>query len=103
MAVLIEPSVVFLKPRGMERPEASWRWAWDCVVRAPMAVQQMRSPMYWGVMGSRSSVAVGISISTSWARNCLAMVRPVRMSDCWFRCGSRMRPFQPTLVRGFSK
>ena len=36
-ATWIEPSVPFLKPTGIERPEASSRWIWLSVVRAPMA------------------------------------------------------------------
>ena len=39
-----EPSVPFLKPTGVDRPEAISRWVWDSEVRAPMAVQLMRSP-----------------------------------------------------------
>ena len=34
----------FLKPTGVDRPEAISRWVWDSEVRAPMAVQAMRSP-----------------------------------------------------------
>jgi hypothetical protein len=33
------PSVPFLKPTGQLRPEASWRWLWLSVVRAPIAPQ----------------------------------------------------------------
>ena len=51
--------MAFLKPTGVERPLDISRWVWDSEVRAPMAVQLMRSPMYWGVLGSRASVAVG--------------------------------------------
>lgn len=42
-AIWMEPPVPFLKPTGMERPEASSRWIWDSVVRAPMAPHAMRS------------------------------------------------------------
>src|SRR2546421_584377 len=42
------PSVPFLKPTGAERPEASSRCTWLSVVRAPMAPQDTRSPMYCG-------------------------------------------------------
>jgi hypothetical protein len=38
------PSVPFLKPTGVDRPEAISRWVWDSEVRAPIAVQAMRSP-----------------------------------------------------------
>ena len=37
------PSVPFLKPTGQLRPEASWRWLWLSVVRAPMAPQATSS------------------------------------------------------------
>ena len=36
------PSVRFLKPIGIERPEPSWRWIWLSVVRAPIAPQATR-------------------------------------------------------------
>ena len=42
-AALRSPPVAFLKPTGMERPEAIWRWVWDSEVRAPMAAQQRES------------------------------------------------------------
>jgi len=38
------PSVPFLNPTGVERPEDISRWVCDSEVRAPMAVQAMRSP-----------------------------------------------------------
>ena len=38
------PSVPFLKPTGVERPEDISRWVCDSEVRAPMAVQVTRSP-----------------------------------------------------------
>src|SRR5690554_7007727 len=49
------PSVPFLKPTAQDRPEASSRWVWDSVVRAPMADQEIRSCRYWGEMGSSAS------------------------------------------------
>src|SRR6478752_1880510 len=54
------PSVPFLKPIGIDSPEASWRWIWLSVVRAPIAPQATRSATYWGLMGSRNSVAAGV-------------------------------------------
>src|SRR5580658_6474836 len=39
IAVWTDPSVPFLKPIGMERPEAIWRWVCDSAVRAPIADQ----------------------------------------------------------------
>ncbi len=58
-AILMLPSVPFLKPTGQDRPEASSRCTCDSVVRAPMAPQLMRSAVYCGVMVSRNSVAAG--------------------------------------------
>jgi hypothetical protein len=66
MAASRLPSVLFLKPMGMERPEAISRWVWLSVVRAPIAVQAITSAMYWGVMGSSSSVAAG---NPEWAKS----------------------------------
>ena len=40
MAILTFPSVPFLNPTGIERPEASSRCTWLSVVRAPMAPQE---------------------------------------------------------------
>lgn len=41
MATPTLPSVPFLKPIGKETPEASSRWSWDSVVRAPIAPQEI--------------------------------------------------------------
>ena len=60
------PSVRFLKPTGIDRPDPSWRWIWLSVVRAPIAPQQTASEMYCGVIGSRNSQPTGRpSASTS--------------------------------------
>jgi hypothetical protein len=48
VAIFMLPSVPFLKPMGADRPEASSRCTWLSVVRAPMAPQAIRSPMYCG-------------------------------------------------------
>ena len=48
IAILMLPSVPFLKPIGADRPEASSRCTWLSVVRAPIAPQLIRSPMYCG-------------------------------------------------------
>jgi hypothetical protein len=53
------PSVPFLKPTGQLRPEASWRWLWLSVVRAPIAPQATSSAMNCGLSRSRNSVPVG--------------------------------------------
>ena len=39
MAIWTPPSVPFLKPTGIDRPEASSRCTWLSVVRAPIAPQ----------------------------------------------------------------
>src|SRR6059036_1291552 len=55
IAIWTPPSVPFLKPTGIERPEASSRWTWLSVVRAPIAPQVTRSEVNCGVIGSRNS------------------------------------------------
>ena len=56
IAIWIDPSVPFLNPIGAERPEASCLCIWLSVVLAPIAPQLIRSPIYWGVMGSKNSL-----------------------------------------------
>ena len=80
MAVDALPSVPFLKPIGIERPDAISRWVWLSVVRAPMAVQLIKSAMYWGTTGSSSSVAAGKPISARCSSRPRASFRPVLMS-----------------------
>ena len=58
-AIRTLPSVPFLKPTGAERPEASSRCTCDSVVRAPIAPQETRSPMYCGEITSRNSQPAG--------------------------------------------
>ena len=97
------PSVPFLKPTGEESPEASSRCTCDSVVRAPIAPQAIRSAVYWGVMVSRNSVAQGSPSEVMSASRRRASRKPSLISKLPSRRGSLMRPFQPTLVRGFSK
>ena len=102
-AIFTLPSVPFLKPIGAELPDASSRCTWLSVVRAPMAPQAIRSPMYCGEMVSSSSLPDGtpsrpMSIS-SWR----AIRRPSLMRQLSSSQGSLISPFQPTVVRGFSK
>ena len=59
--------------------------------------------MYWGVMGSRSSVAVGRPRSSTSRRKCRAVRSPFSRLQVSLRSGSMINPFQPTVVRGFSK
>ncbi|MOA45429.1 hypothetical protein D3C78_1678250 [compost metagenome] len=103
MAVPRLPSVPFLKPTGMERPEAISLWVWDSVVRAPMADQEKSSARYWGLMGSSASVASGNSSSASQQSSSRARCSPNSTSKVPSRLGSLIKPFQPTVVRGFSK
>jgi hypothetical protein len=102
-AICTVPRVPFLKPTGMLRPEASSRCTWLSVVRAPMAPQLTRSATYCGEIGSRNSVPVGTPSSTTSRRKPRATRRPRLMLKLPSRSGSLMRPFQPTVVRGFSK
>ena len=61
MAIWTPPSVPFLKPTGMDRPEASSRCTWLSVVRAPMAPQDTRSEMNCGEIGIQELAAGGQS------------------------------------------
>ena len=97
------PSVRFLKPIGIERPEPSWRWIWLSVVRAPIAPQATVSEMYCGVIGSRNSQPTGRPRSSTCSSSVRAIRRPALTSPEPSRWGSLIRPFQPVVVRGFSK
>ena len=97
------PSVPFLMPTGMDRPLAISRWVWDSVVRAPIALQEMRSAMYCGVIGSSASVAQGRPSSFRSSRSLRAMRRPFVYMKGVVEVGVVDEPFQPTVVRGFSK
>ena len=54
-------------------------------------------------MGSRNSVAVGIPKSSTSPKKVLAIRKPFGISQDPFNWGSMIKPFQPTVVRGFSK
>ena len=97
------PSVRFLKPTGIDRPDPSWRWTWLSVVRAPIAPQATVSEMYCGVIGSRNSQPIGRSSASTSSSSSRAVRRPVSTSPEPSRCGSLIMPFQPVVVRGFSK
>jgi hypothetical protein len=104
-------------------PLANSRWSCDSVVRAPMAPQAMRSwpsmgkcprkgiislsalltEIYWGEMVSSSSLPTGTPISLRSFRSCLPILRPLLTLKEPSISGSLMRPFQPTVVRGFCK
>jgi hypothetical protein len=103
MAASMLPSVPFLKPTGVERPDAISRCVCDSEVRAPIAVHETRSPRYCGAIGSSASVAAGRPSSATRSRNARAFSIP---SSTWKESsmrGSLMKPFQPVEVRGFSK
>ena len=87
----------------MESPLLIWRWQGLSVVRAPMLASAIRSAMYCGVIGSSISVAAGRPRSATSSRIRRAFRRPSAMSNFSFRPGSEISPFQPTVVRGFSK
>jgi hypothetical protein len=76
IAISTSPSVPFLKPTGVDRPEDISRWVCDSVVRAPIAVQAIRSPRYCGEIGSSASVAVGRPSSQTSSRNWRARSMP---------------------------
>ena len=102
-AVCVLPSVPFLNPTGIDRPDASSRCTWLSVVRAPIATHEVRSAMYCGICVSRNSDAVGSPMSFRSTSSCRARRSPLLMWKLSSRSGSLMRPFQPTDVRGFSK
>ncbi len=87
----------------MLRPLLIWRWQGLSVVRAPMLAKAIRSAMYCGVIGSSISVAAGSPIPAISNSNRRAFRSPSAMSNCSLRPGSLIRPFQPMVVRGFSK
>ena len=102
-ATWTSPSVPFLNPTGMDRPEASWRCTWLSVVRAPIAPQVTVSAMYCGVIGSSHSQPTGIPAPTMSSSRRRAVRRPRCTSNESSMPGSLIRPFQPVTVRGFSK
>ena len=99
MAICVLPSVPFLKPTGIERPDESWRCTWLSVVRAPMAPHETRSAMYCGVIVSRNSHPAGRPFSARSSSRPRASSRPSLTLNVLSRCGSLMSPFHPTVVR----
>lgn len=57
---------------------------------------------YCGLMVSNNSNPIGTPKSVKSQSNCLAMRRPLLILKEPSISGSLMRPFQPTVVRGFS-
>ncbi len=103
IAPFVPPSVPFLKPTGMLRPEASSRCTWLSEVRAPIAPHDTKSARNWGLIGSRNSVPAGSPSAATSARKRRARRRPSLIAKLPSSLGSLMSPFQPTVVRGFSK
>src|SRR5437879_2884889 len=102
-AICTLPSVPFLNPTGHDSPEASSRCTCDSVVRAPMAPQLTRSAMYCGVIMSRYSQPAGRPSSLISSSSSRASRSPWLIRKLPSRSGSLIRPFHPTVVRGFSK
>ena len=59
--------------------------------------------MYCGVIGSSNSVAVGTPSSITSFKKLRAILSPSGISLVPSSFGSMIKPFQPTVVRGFSK
>ena len=72
-------------------------------IMAPIAAQLKESARYWGVIGSSNSVAVGMPRSNTSPRKDRASRNPPGISQVPLSWGSIINPFQPTVVRGFSK
>ncbi len=101
IATLIVPSVPFLKPTGRESPDASSRCACDSVVRAPIAPQLIRSARYCGVIVKThcrwQTAVVNIKQQfTGYTQTVVDLEAIIHMRIV-------NQPFQPTVVRGFSK
>ena len=97
------PSVPFLNPTGVDNPLAISRCVCDSVVRAPIAVQVINSDKYCGMIGSSASVPAGRPSSATNSSNSRASNMPFSMWKESSRSGSLIKPFHPTVVRGFSK
>ena len=102
-ATVTLPSVPFLKPTGKDRPDASSRCTWDSVVRAPIAPKEIRSERYCGLMVSSISLAIGRPLPVISQKSFRETARPLLIWNDSSRSGSLIRPFHPTVVRGFSR
>jgi hypothetical protein len=101
MAICTPPSVPFLKPTGIERPDASSRCTWLSVVRAPIAPHDTRSEVNCGEIGRGTRTRRQPS-SFEVEQEPRARRRPSLMRSS-VEVGIVDQPFQPTVVRGFSK
>ena len=68
-----------------------------------MLDQLIISSMYCGIIGSRTSHPTGSPISVMSIRSLRATIIPFSMFPLPSMSGSRISPFQPRFVRGFSK
>ncbi len=103
-AVAMLPSGRFFMPIGIDRPDDSCRCTCDSTVRAPIAPQAdgvgdvLRGDRVEELAPDRQA-ELGSPRSSSWR----AIRRPRFTSPEPSRPGSLIRPFQPTVERGFSK
>ena len=81
----------------------SSRCTCDSVVRAPIAPHEIKSAVYCGLIASRNSVPAGRPILATSNKNPRARRSPLLIWNEPSRLGSLIKPFQPTVVRGFSK
>ena len=95
-AICVLPSVLFLKPTGIDSPDASSRCTWLSAVRAPIATHEVRSAMCCGICVSRNSDPVGSPRSLTSSSSWRASRSPLLMWKLSSRSGSLIRPFQPT-------
>ena len=90
-------------PTGKLRPLTISRWVCDWLVRAPMPPQLIRSARYWGFKGLKVSVPTASPMPVISHNSPRAMPSPLDIRLEPSRSGSEIIPFQPTVVRGFSK
>ena len=98
-----DPSVPFLNPTGKERPLANSLCSWLSVVLAPIAPKEIRSARNCGDMVSSISLAIGIPRPVRSQNSCLETLKPLLILNVSFISGSLIKPFQPTVVLGFSR
>jgi hypothetical protein len=103
IATCTPPPVPFLKPTGIDRPDASSRCTWLSEVRAPIAPHEIRSARNCGVIGSRNSVPVGRPDLEHVEQEAPRAAQALVDVELAVERGVVDQPFQPTVVRGFSK
>ncbi len=90
-------------PTGIDSALHSCRCTWLAAVRAPIEPQVTMSAMNCGVIGSRNSQPTGRPSAETSSSSFRASRRPLLTAKVPSRSGSLIRPFQPSVVRGFSK